>query len=46
MGFGHYTAYGKNHITENWYDFDDSSVSKIGEDAITSTAAYNLFYVR
>lgn len=27
MGFGHYTAYAKNHITGKWYDFDDSSVS-------------------
>lgn len=32
MGFGHYTAYGKNYINGHWYDFDDSSVSKISED--------------
>lgn len=26
MGFGHYTAYARNPITSNWYEFDDSRV--------------------
>lgn len=45
MGFGHYTAYGKNHITDKWYDFDDSSVTPIDESKVVSDAAYNLFYI-
>lgn len=44
MGFGHYTAYGKNAINGKWYDFDDSSVSQVSEDKVVSDAAYNLFY--
>jgi len=32
MGFGHYTAYAKNWIQDSWFDFDDSSVTKISED--------------
>lgn len=27
MGFGHYTAFGKNPLTNKWFDFDDSRVS-------------------
>lgn len=46
MGFGHYTAYAKNHITGYWYDFDDSSVTKMSPDQLVTGAAYNLFYVR
>jgi len=46
MGFGHYTAYAKNYIKNQWYDFDDSSVSPISEDQLITGAAYNLFYVR
>jgi ubiquitin carboxyl-terminal hydrolase 4/11/15 len=46
MGFGHYTAYGKNAQNGKWYDFDDSSVSPVDEDKIVTEAAYNLFYVR
>lgn len=27
VGFGHYTAYGKNPKNGTWYEFDDSSVN-------------------
>ena len=30
VGFGHYTAFAKNPLTGNWYDFDDSHVGQIG----------------
>ena len=29
LGGGHYTAYTKNCLLEKWFDFNDSSVSKI-----------------
>ena len=45
-GFGHYTAFAKNHLDGNWYDFDDSSVSKVDPDSVVTEAAYNLFYLR
>ena len=47
MGGGHYTAYAKNHFTQKWYDFNDSSVSECGRDEkVVSAAAYVLFYQR
>lgn len=50
VGGGHYTAFGKNIYTNEWYDFDDSSCSPVTGDAsyrrksIVSEAAYSLFY--
>ena len=51
VGFGHYTAYGKNPLTNEWLYFDDSSVSNVSDisstrSQIVSGAAYNLFYRR
>ncbi|XP_065146163.1 ubiquitin carboxyl-terminal hydrolase 15-like isoform X1 [Paramisgurnus dabryanus] len=46
MGGGHYTAYAKNKDDNQWYNFDDSSVSPANEDQIVSKAAYVLFYQR
>ncbi|CAJ0955750.1 unnamed protein product [Ranitomeya imitator] len=43
---GHYTAYAKNQETQQWYYFDDSSVSPASEDQIVTKAAYVLFYQR
>jgi ubiquitin carboxyl-terminal hydrolase 2/21 len=40
---GHYYAYCKN-INGNWYNYNDSSVTKIEEANIYSNAAYCLFY--
>ena len=50
MGFGHYTAYAKNPMTETWYEFDDSRVATLNSSMVKETvctnAAYNLFYRR
>jgi ubiquitin carboxyl-terminal hydrolase 4/11/15 len=46
LGGGHYTAFAKNFVDNEWYYFDDSRVRKANpEDSITS-AAYLLFYRR
>ncbi|KAF5095686.1 hypothetical protein D0Z00_003040 [Geotrichum galactomycetum] len=46
LGGGHYTAFAKNFVDNEWYYFDDSRVRKADpEDSITS-AAYLLFYRR
>jgi len=50
VGFGHYTAYGKNPISGHWYEFDDSHVTRVDKSLkrsdIVSSGAYNLFYRR
>lgn len=47
LGGGHYTAYGKNCVDNNWYNFNDSSVSPVDSPSmIKSAAAYVLFYKR
>jgi len=46
LGGGHYTAYGKNRLNNNWYKFDDSSVSRVDEMRVVSNSAYVLFYKR
>lgn len=50
VGFGHYTAYGKNPTDGVWYEFDDSSVTRVDKsyrrNNIVSSGAYNLFYRR
>jgi ubiquitin carboxyl-terminal hydrolase 4/11/15 len=43
---GHYTAYGKNCIDGQWYDFNDSSVTSMSPDSLVSRSAYLLFYRR
>jgi ubiquitin carboxyl-terminal hydrolase 8 len=48
MHFGHYVAFTKNPINDEWYHFDDSDVLHIPkneiENAIQNHAAYVLFY--
>ena len=44
MGFGHYTAYAQNPVTNSWYEFDDSRVSKMDGKDVATPGAYNLFY--
>lgn len=48
MGFGHYTAYAKNPVTNRWYEFDDSHVKMVNTSSqnqtVVTNAAYNLFY--
>lgn len=44
LGGGHYTAFAKNPIYKNWFEFDDSRVRKISSGEVQSNAAYVLFY--
>ncbi|KAJ2156060.1 hypothetical protein GGF46_005435 [Coemansia sp. RSA 552] len=45
LGGGHYTAYAKNPEDGQWYDFNDSHVSPVGDpESIKTSAAYMLFY--
>ncbi|KAF8423548.1 hypothetical protein EV426DRAFT_667350 [Tirmania nivea] len=47
LGGGHYTAYAKNFQNGQWYYFDDSSVTSVGNPtAVVTNAAYLLFYRR
>lgn len=46
MGGGHYTAYAYNYQTQQWYYFDDSSISKSSESDVKTSAAYMLLYQR
>jgi hypothetical protein len=32
--------------TKNWYNFDDSSVSRVDGDSVVTKGAYVLFYIR
>ena len=43
---GHYFAYCKNCIDGEWYEFNDSHVSKIDNKKVVSENAYVLFYKR
>ena len=42
QSYGHYTA--NCEVEGQWHNFDDSYVSKVGEDALVSEKAYILFY--
>ncbi|WPH03026.1 Hypothetical protein R9X50_00590000 [Acrodontium crateriforme] len=46
LGGGHYTAMAKNFYDGQWYDYNDSMCSKIGDAPRHSAAAYLLFYRR
>nr|XP_042701606.1 inactive ubiquitin carboxyl-terminal hydrolase 50 [Chrysemys picta bellii] len=41
---GHYTAFCKHTLSQNWYSFDDAQVSEIPQASVQSAAAYLLFY--
>lgn len=43
---GHYVAYAKNYINNNWYEYNDSLVSLINECNLVTANAYVLFYQR
>ena len=43
-GGGHYTAYALNPSNEEWYEFDDSSVTRVDAAAVLAAEAYVLFY--
>jgi len=46
LGGGHYTAYGLNETENNWYYFNDSSVSKVNDLENIMSNAYVLCYVQ
>ncbi|KAK8161608.1 hypothetical protein IWX90DRAFT_488144 [Phyllosticta citrichinensis] len=46
LGGGHYTAVGKNFFDGQWYDYNDSMVSKKSPQNIVNGSAYLLFYRR
>jgi len=47
MNFGHYTAFGKNDVTQRWHEFNDSSVNVVTDESdVISGASYVLFYKR
>ncbi|KAA6411401.1 MAG: ubiquitin C-terminal hydrolase [Lasallia pustulata] len=47
LGGGHYTAFAKNFYDNNWYEYNDSSVSRRpNPQAVVTSAAYLLFYRR
>jgi len=46
LGGGHYVAYAKNFKNNEWFEFDDSSVSQVSEQEVLSKEAYVLLYER
>ncbi|KAI8248309.1 putative zinc protease mug138 [Colletotrichum sp. SAR 10_98] len=46
LGGGHYTAYGRNFVDGQWYNYNDTSVSKTSPESVITKAAYLLFYRR
>ncbi|KAL2130537.1 hypothetical protein VTI74DRAFT_6258 [Chaetomium olivicolor] len=47
LGGGHYTAFAKNFVDGEWYEYNDAQVSKLHDTArVVSSAAYLLFYRR
>lgn len=46
LGGGHYTAIAKNHISNKWYDFNDSTVTETNPNRAISSMSYVLFYER
>jgi ubiquitin carboxyl-terminal hydrolase 20/33 len=48
--FGHYVAYSKNSINDEWYEFNDNDVFRVPknelEKELITKNAYLLFYVR
>lgn len=41
---GHYVAYCKNELDNNWYEFDDTVVTKLEPADVLTKEAYVLFY--
>ncbi|KAI5298853.1 CSN-associated deubiquitinating enzyme Ubp12 [Ascosphaera atra] len=47
LGGGHYTAFAKNFVDGNWYEYNDSHVTRVSDEGrVVSRAAYLLFYRR
>ena len=43
---GHYYTYGRNHINDKWFIFDDGDVYNVEEAEVLSANGYILFYER
>lgn len=46
LGGGHYRAFALNHVTDQWYHFDDSYVTRTDASQAVNSNAYLLFYKR
>ncbi|CAI5734046.1 unnamed protein product [Hyaloperonospora brassicae] len=46
LGGGHYTAYAKSFVDDQWYYYDDERVRVVEEQQVVSPSAYLLFYIR
>ncbi|KAI8098402.1 uncharacterized protein B0P05DRAFT_582735 [Gilbertella persicaria] len=46
IGGGHYTAFAQNFLDKEWYEFNDTQVTRIESNEIKTNAAYLLFYKR
>ena len=46
LGGGHYTADARNFLDKEWYDYNDSFVSRTSAQSAVSRQAYLLFYRR
>jgi ubiquitin C-terminal hydrolase len=46
LGGGHYYAVSKNSLDKQWYEYNDSNVSKINEEKVLKYTPYLFFYKR
>ncbi|XP_065912825.1 ubiquitin carboxyl-terminal hydrolase 3-like isoform X2 [Dysidea avara] len=46
VGSGHYTTYACSSVSGSWYHFNDSTVSCVTPEHVSSCKAYILFYAR
>ncbi|KAI8371189.1 hypothetical protein EDC96DRAFT_85018 [Choanephora cucurbitarum] len=46
MGGGHYTAFAQNFLNGEWYEFNDTHVTRMEAQDVKTSAAYILFYKR
>ena len=44
LQFGHYYAYAYNKDYDEWFEYNDSSVSSVTESQVVTSCAYVLFY--
>ena len=44
ISFGHYYSYCKNYLDNEWYNYDDETVTKIDKNKLITKNAYMLFY--
>ena len=46
LGGGHYYAICRNYLDDNWYQYNDTHVTRLDEDDILDYAPYLFFYKR